>query len=216
MVVLFFFSCGIDVFIYLYPVVYRDHTPSSDELYNYFYFRTSDTRNTSEAGAYFKGFEIYYRLYTHMDDLDSKRASINTYNSNNPSLAYNYLITTQKYRRMLTSERTATPVIEGDATNRMIAVRLFPYDIYTPGVYIDEVFHGIPRRSVPEGVNSDAAHFDFDEVDSDDPDTTWTTFDYSPNRVYMHTYVLAYGYDESYKQLYSELFELGYITIEDN
>lgn len=213
---LFAFSCGIEVFIYLYPVEFRSHTPSADPANNYFNFRTSDARNTSEAGAYFKGFEIYYRIYTDESEKDAKKAAINAYNKNNPSLAYNYLINTQKYRRMLTTDRTSTPVIEGSASNRMIAVRLLPFDIYTAGLYIDEVLNGVPRRSVPEGISSPAALFDVDEVQFDDVDVTGTAFDHTPNTIYVHAYVLAYGYDESYKQLYSELFELGHITIEDD
>ncbi len=216
MILIFLFSCGIEVFIYLYPVEYRTHTPSVDPVLNYFNFRTTDATNTSEAGAYFKGFEIYYRIYTTESDMNSKKSAINTYNTNNPSLAYNYLITTQKYRRMLTTDRTANPLIQGAAVNRMIAVRLLPYATYTAGLYIDDVLNGIPRRSVPEGINSTAAQFDVDEIQFDDVDVTGTAFDKPTPTIYVHAYVLTYGYDESYKQLYSELFELGHITIEDN
>lgn len=216
LILLFVISCGIDVFIYLYPVEYRTHTPSDNPVLNYFHFRTTDASNSSEAGAYFRGFEIYYRIYTNVSEMNSKKTAINTYNTNNPSLAYNYLITTQKYRRMLTSDRIATPLIESSTINRMIAVRLLPYDIYTDGLYIDEVLNGFPRRSVPEGIASPAALFDVDEVGFDDVDVTGSEFDFIPNRIYVHAYVLAYGYDESYKQLYSELFELGHITIEDD
>lgn len=210
-------SCGIEVFVYLYPVEYRTHTPSEDPVLNYFNFRTTDTTNTSGAGTYFKGFEIYYRIYTTESDMNSKKATINSYNTNNPSLAYNYLITTQKYRRMLTTDRTATPLIEGAAVNRMIAVRLLTSPtLPDPGLYIDGVLSGAPRRSVPEGVGSPASQFDVDEVEFDDNDVTGTAFDALPYKIYIHAYVLAYGYDESYKQLYSELFELGHITIEDD
>ena len=52
------FSCGLDVFIYLHPVTYRDFVPSPDPLFNYFSFLTSDSRNHNDAADYFKGFEF--------------------------------------------------------------------------------------------------------------------------------------------------------------
>jgi hypothetical protein len=56
-----------------------------------------------------------------------------------------------------------------------------------------------------------------DEIDSGDSDFTysasWDKKVTGEKLAYVQAYVLAYGYDESYKSLYSELFELGCITL---
>ncbi len=216
-------SCGIEVFIYLYPVIYRDGEPSDTEEFNRFKFRTSDQRNTDEAGVYFRGFEIYYRIYNNQSTLASNKSAINSYNTSNPALAYNYLINTKNYRRLLSVDRTyETPLIPGAAVNRLVEIRFFSFDVTDPGVYVRDNNteailnnYGLPRRSVHGDDSVYPAPFEFDDIDSGDEDVTWSaTWDDEFNkRLYVHAYVLAYGFDASYKQLYSELFELGYVTI---
>lgn len=210
------FSCGLDVFIYLHPVTYRDFVPSPDPLYNYFSFQTSDSRNHNDAADYFKGFEIYYRIYNNSGTAATDRSQINQYNEDNPYLAYNYIINTKNYRRLLTSERTSTPLITGATTNRQVTVRLVPYVDEVPSMYVDTTYLGVPRRNVDDGIYSDAAIFDFEEINDGDSDVSWSTWNDTNNKqLYVQAYVLAYGYDESYKQLYSELFYLGFITLEE-
>jgi len=210
------FSCGLDVFIYLHPVSYRDFDPTSDPVFNYFSFRTSDARNYSEAADYFKGFEIYYRIYNNSGKAATDRLQINQYNEDNPYLAYNYIINTKKYRRMRTTERTSTPLIAASNTNRQVTVRLLPYVDEVPSMYVASTYYGVPRRSADEGIHSDTSKFEFDEIRDGDPDVTWTTWnDVNNKQFYVQAYVMAYGYDESYKQLYSELYYLGFITLEE-
>ena len=151
------FSCGLDVYIYLHPVTYRDFVPSPDPLYNYFSFQTSDSRNHNDAADYFKGFEIYYRIYNNSGTAATDRSQINQYNEDNPYLAYNYIINTKNYRRLLTSERTSTPLITGATTNRQVTVRLVPYVDEVPSMYVDTTYLGVPRRNVDDGIYSDAA-----------------------------------------------------------
>jgi hypothetical protein len=69
---------------------------------------------------------------------------------------------------------------------------------------------------VDDGIYSDAAIFDFEEINDGDSDVSWSTWNDTNNKqLYVQAYVMAYGYDESYKQLYSELFYLGFITLEE-
>lgn len=207
-------ACGLEVFIYLYPVNSWEFEPSADPLFNYFSFKTSDSKNSAEAGSYFKGFEIYYRIYNNLGAAANDRNQLFTYNDTNPSLAYNYLINTKNYRRMLTNLRVATPLITSATTNRLVTIRLLPYVDIQPSVFAGTDYYGIPRRTVPEGINFDAALFEFDEINEGDTDVTWGSWDDATDKkFYVQAYVLAYGYDESYKQLYSELYYLGYITI---
>ena len=59
-----FFSCGIDGIVYLVPPI-RVWDPSglADDSQLYFEFTTSDSKNSSNAAGYFKGFDIFYRIY---------------------------------------------------------------------------------------------------------------------------------------------------------
>ncbi len=219
-------SCGIEVFIYLYPVIYWYGQPTDTPEYNRFKFRTSDERNTDEAGPYFKGFEIYYRIYNNTSTLTTTRNSINSYNSSNPALAYNNLINTRNYRRLLSGNRTyESPLIPGAADNRIVEIRFFDYDVTPAGVYVRNdpsgviLFdYGIPLRSVRGDDDAYPAPFEFDDIDDGDDDVTWSSTwdDENDKKVYVHAYVLAYGFDASYKQLYSELFDLGYVTIPED
>lgn len=217
-------SCGIEVYVYLYPVIFRDYEPTDDVAFNRFKFRTSDQRNTDEAGPYFKGFEIYYRIYNNSTTLTSVRGNINSYNSSSPALAYNYLINTRHYRRLLSQGRVyESPLIPGAAANRLVEVRFYDYDVTNAGVYVrdntsDVILesYGLPRRSVYDDDSNYPAPFDFDDIGEGDDDVTWSTWDNEADKkVYVHAYALAYGFDASYKQLYSSVFDLGYVTIKE-
>lgn len=219
-------SCGIEVYVFLYPVILKFGEPTEDAEFNRFKFRTSDDRNAAEAGPYFKGFEIYYRIYNDKSVLTANRNAINAYNANNPALAYNYLIGTKDYRRLIARDRAyEAPLIPGAAVNRLVEIRFFDFNTILTGTYVRQdiatepvlASYGPPRRSVVGDDSSYPAPFDFDDIDKDDDDVTFmAAYDDIPPNVYVHGYVLAYGFDSSYKQLYSEVFDLGYVTIEDN
>ena len=215
-------ACGIESFIYLYPITYRDFEPSSDSRYNYFSFRTSDAKNESESSGYFKGFEIYYRIYNNNSTRVSDKTLINNYNTNNPTTAYSYLMSTKLYRRLSCAVRPQDmPLIPGSSVNRQVVVRLEQYLDQLPQISVegDTTLYGEPRRTNDE-TSSDAKLFDLDEIDNGDSDFTYSSsWDTSPTGkklAYVEAYAVAYGSDESYKSLYSELFELGYITLTDD
>jgi len=197
-------ACGIESFVYLYPITYRDFEPSSDSNYNYFSFRTSDEKNESESSGYFRGFEIYYRIYNNNSTRLSDKSLINNYNTNNPTTAYTYLLSTKLYRRLSCTVRPDDmPLIPGSNGNRQVIIRLY----------------GTPIRT-NDGTGPTDKLFDLDEIDNGDSDFTysssWDTNGTGKKLAYVEAYAVAYGYDESYKSLYSELFELGYITLTDD
>lgn len=216
-----FASCGIEEFVYLVPVDLREHSPSEDATYNYFAFRTTDAKNQDEAGDYFKGFEIYYRIYNNESVRSSDAGAINNYNDDDPTIAYNFLKNTKKYVRLLTSGRgTTTPLIPAAAANRTVRIRLIRYTDILPSFILEDMDgnvlddYGRPLRSVSEKLGSDPTLFEFDEIGEGDDDVTWSTWtDENDKQLYVQAYVMAYGFDASYKQLYSELFYLGYITL---
>jgi len=61
----FLVACGIEYYVYLYPVNSIDNNPtdaSSDEA-NYYGFVTRDEDNIDDADEYFLGFEVYYKIF---------------------------------------------------------------------------------------------------------------------------------------------------------
>lgn len=217
-----FAACGIESFVYLYPITYRDFEPSSDSNYNYFSFRTSDEKNESESSGYFRGFEIYYRIYNNNSTRLSDKSLINNYNTNNPTTAYTYLISTKLYRRLSCAVRPDTmPLIPGSSANRQVLIRLEQYLDQAPQISVagDTSLYGNPLRT-NDGTGPKDKLFDVDEINNGDSDFTysssWDTNGTQKKLAYVEAYVVAYGYDESYKSLYSELFELGYITLTDD
>jgi hypothetical protein len=214
-------SCGLEVFLYLYPVSIRDFEPSeTDESKNSYQFRTSDEVNNDEAGAFFKGFEIYYKIYNNKSVLSSARGAINSYNSSNPALAQSYLVNDKQYNRLYCGLRGMTsPLIPAAASNRIIRVRMNTYVDVGPGIYITDLYDvpietlGLPLRSNNEPLSSEKARFLFDEIGEDDSDVVWSSWDdVNQKKVYVHAYVVAFGTDKL-KNLYSELCDLGFITI---
>lgn len=212
-------ACGIESFIYLYPVNYRDFEPSSVSANNYFSFRTTDEKNEAESSGYFKGYEIYYRIYNNDAARVTDKSLINNYNSDKPTEAYSYLITTKQYQRLTCTVRSNDmPLIPGSTVNRQVIVRLEKYNDQEPQISVagDTSLYGTPIRTNNGTLSTDKL-FDLDEIDSGDSDftysATWDKNGTGKKLAYVEAYVLAYGYDESYKSLYSELFELGCITL---
>lgn len=214
-------SCGIEEFVYLFPVDFREYSPSDDPTYNNFAFRTSDTKNQNEAGDYFEGFEIYYRIYNNESVRSTDASAINNYNDDDPAIAYNFLKNTKKYVRLLnTVYKRRTPLIPAATENRTVRIRLIRYTDILPSFILEDMDGNIiedfgrPLRSVSDTLGSDPTLFEFDEIGDGDDDVTWSTWtDENDKQLYVQAYVMAYGYDNSYKQLFSELFYLGYITL---
>ena len=207
-------SCGLDTFIYFYPVSQYLVWPSGDELYNYFSFRTSDEKNGDNV--YFKGYEIYYRIYNNSSTRSSDVSAISTYNTNNPTTAYTYLIDTKKYVRMNAQTRLSNyPLISASTTNQTVVIRFLNYGIYSAGITIDGTSYGLALRTIDNLSKDQAVYtFAYDEIQSSNSDVSYSTWDdASKKKWYVQAFVMAYGYDESYKVIYSAVFNIGYVTI---
>ncbi len=214
---LLFFStgCGLDTFIYLYPVTQLLNNPlagSTDNLYNYYKFRTTDADNTANSADYFKGFTIYYRIYNSTAVQSQDASDISTGNTNNPATILNYIVNVKKYTRMTSSLRIgAYPLIPAAAANRDVTIRLIDYGTTDPADFlVDSASYGIPLRTKNDGTATDS--FVFSEIVSSDVDVMYASTG-ETDKWYVQSYVLAYGYDGSYKPIYSSLFSLGVITI---
>lgn len=204
-------GCGIDDFVYLYPVTQLLHSPSADDANNYYEFRTTDDDNASNAGEYFKGFEIYYRIYSTESARNQDSSDISSYNTNNPTTVFNYISTTKKFTRMTATGRLgAFPLIAGTAGDRDVKIRLIDYGGELAEIVVGGTSLGTPRRTKNGGTETDS--FKFEEIASGDSDFSYSASS-EAGPFYVLAYVLAYGYDTAYKPIYSAAFGLGTITV---
>lgn len=233
LVCLLFCACGIDNYIYLYRVETYFNKPNSsnDFARNYCAFQTPDTENNNSAPGYFRGFEIYYRIYTSLSVLESEIYAINSYNEDDSTraMAFSYLTGTYRYKRLAASGRlTDMPLIPAwSGPDRAAVVRIYHSDgSYRAGVRvygIGPVFpedgtlladYGLPRRTVG-GITRNTRDYEFHtaEISSGDDDVSWTAGTGTVEECYVQFYAVTYGYDDTFTNIYSELFDLGYITL---
>ncbi len=214
--VLLLVSCGLDNYIYFNPVTTYLNWPSdTDELKNYFEFMTND--NSNKENPYFKGFEIFYRIYNNSSDRASDASAITSYNSDNPALAYLYLMNTKNYVRMESYSRVGyQPLIPSASTNRTVTIRFTAYEDEPAGIVIDGNAQDLALRTIDSTTKKDNAKytFVFDEIASGDSDVKYGTWDDTTDKKwYVQAFVLAYGYDEGFKPVYSAVFNIGYLTV---
>ena len=237
-----FVACGIEVYIYLESVTTYINKPGSaaDEALNYVAFVTSDVENYDSAEDYFKGFEIYYRIYNNLTTLNSDVTAIESYSEDDDTqaLAYSYLISTKSYSRLTGSSRlTDYPLIPAPSSqpsdNRAVYIRM--YDTvsgdYTAGIKVYALAspqsasedngtptnYGSARRTISSvSRNQNKYTFQIDYITSSDSDVYWSTSSTSEGTLYVQFFVMAYGYDESFSNIYSVPYNLGYITLTED
>ncbi|MCD1654744.1 hypothetical protein K7J14_08505 [Treponema zuelzerae] len=235
-------SCGIDNYIYLFPVSQQLNNPtdSEDVSAQYFHVRTSDSRNQAEEPDSFRGFEVYYRIYNSSSARNQDIAAISTYYESYDGLIQNWLSNTKKFHRMANSVRVNEyPLIPSASDNREVYIRFTQYTDNVPsrifvgnlgitsaadqdeqlaGLLTTSFDLGIPLRTNSEGVtdaSSDDYLFSYDEIDTDDDDVTYTS-SVETDKWHVLALVFAYGTDATYNSIYSPSFTMGSIIITDN
>ena len=233
-----FAACGIEVYIYLEPVSTYINKPGSavDEALNYIAFVTSDVVNEASASDYFRGFEIYYRIYNNVTTLNSDVTAIESYSEDDDTqaLAYSYLISTKSYSRLTASSRlTDYPLIPSASDNRAVYIRMYNTvsGAYTAGIKVYQLSspysssedatlladYGSPRRTISSATgNTNKYNFLIDYITSSDSDVYWSTSSTSEGTLYVQFFVMAYGYDESFSSIYSPPYNIGYITLTED
>lgn len=204
-----FLSCGLDTIIFLEPVKRDAYNDGSVQEVNAFVsFNTSDKYNSENHDSYFKGFEIYYKIYERSSERSSDESSINKYNEDNPAVSAKYLLETKKYHRLAVSggNFNDVPLIKKSTADRLIKIRLIDFAGEEKGLYINNTKSGIPRRSVD-------LKFDAEDIENTNEDVVKASSNTDDENWYINFYAAAYGNDDSYKPLYSQLTFLGYLMI---
>lgn len=215
-----FFSCGIDYYIYLYPVVDRNPDPCTSyenpETYdinnNLFGFKTRDSANSSISN--YQGYMVYYRIYNNSDTMLSDMNYINNYNSNDDYKAniISY-IENRNFKRLYCEKQSfAAPLINKSGSDRTVNIRLVSEQDYGAGITINDVLLGTPIRNISSSPYNPEYFFDTDKFSQDDTDISFTQGDVNFEDVdtwYVSAYVLTYGIDDVYSPVYSSALWLG-------
>lgn len=200
-----FFSCGIDNILYLAPPrSMNDPSTHTDDSLKYFEFKTSDAENTTNAAGYFKGFEIFYRIYENSSDGESDIIAANRYNDSNPSGAAEYLLSSLSFFPLKCKDITDIPLIQAGTADRIVKFRLIPYALSSAVLSIDSTVlgdvlrtTGMPFTSINNG--------DKDVKSSQQPDIS--------GELLVAVFAAAYGMDSSFHKTYSGIVFLGKIKI---
>ena len=215
-----FVSCGIDYYIYLYPVVDRNPDPCTSyenpETYdinnNLFGFRTRDSANSSISN--YQGYMVYYRIYNNSDTMLSDMNYINNYNSNDDYKAniISYIENRNFKRLYCENQSFAAPLINKSGSDRTVKIRLVSEQDYGTGITINDVLLGTPIRNTSSSPYNPEYFFDTDKFSQEDSDISFTQGDVNFEDVdtwYVSAYVLTYGIDDVYSPVYSSALWLG-------
>ena len=215
-----FVSCGIDYYIYLYPVVDRNPDPCTSyenpETYdinnNLFGFKTRDSANSSISN--YQGYRVYYRIYNNSDTMLSDMNYINNYNSNDDYKAniISYIENRNFKRLYCENQSFAAPLINKSNSDRTVKIRLVSEQDYGTGITINDVLLGTPIRNISSSPYNPEYFFDTDNFAQDDTDISFTQGDVNFEDVdtwYVSAYVLTYGIDDVYSPVYSSALWLG-------
>jgi len=201
-------GCGLDAFIYLAPIRTGTTVSGTDPLAMRFQFMTTDAENTALAPGYFQGFEVWYRIYNDLETKNTAAQSINSQNSSNPAGVVTFL-QGLRYQRLILNNRPihVVPLIPSAPVDREVIIRLIDFDTTDIArMTVNGANVGIPFRSIGNGKSFS------EEILSTDADVQFKS-DAGTNNWYVQAFVFAYGFDESYKSLYSSIFDLGAIYI---
>ncbi|UTY27944.1 hypothetical protein [Treponema putidum] len=208
-IVFVFLSCGIDDIVYLEPPkLIHSPTGHTDEAQMYFEFETSDTVNLAGSAGFFKGFEVYYRIYESKKDCENIINNMVQYAETNPTNSVNYLISAYNYKLLSHSNHSYQnrPIINAAAADRRGKFRVEAVSSYSNDFSIGGTAQGKVLRQFGEEFTA-AKHEDYDVQSSSEP---------SSDSFYVAVFAAAYGFDTNFRPIYSKLISLGYVEIKKN
>ncbi|UTY32859.1 hypothetical protein [Treponema putidum] len=207
-----FLSCGIDDVVYLEPPkLIHSPTSHSDENEKYFEFRTSDTANLTGSAGYFKGFEVYYRIYESKNDCENAIKSMEQYAETNPSNSVNYLISAYNYKLLSHSNHyyQNRPIVNAASSDRSVKFRIEKLNS-SNDFSIDGSVKGRVLRQFGEEF-TDEKQGDYDVQSSSNLSSNPPS-----DSFYVAAFAATYGFDSTFKTVYSKLISLGYVEIKKN
>ncbi len=217
-------SCGIDQFIYLHPPTALATPESPNEpLTAFFSFRTTDEDNNNDSSGYFKGWEVYYRIYNSTAQRSQDATDIATKNDKDPANVYSYVVNTKSYRRMTlingseSASMLPAPLLSAAASDRTVTIRPFPLGEEYPAEFTTDKGLGTEQalpliwRTSP-GSDGKPKSFEYEDIAEDDGDVKYSSSS-GKEAWYIQAYAFAYGFDESFRAIHSKAAALGSLII---
>ena len=134
------------------------------------------------------------------------------YTETNPSNSVNYLLSSYNYRLLAHSNHSYQdrPLINAPSAvplnNRSVKFRIENLNFFPNDFNVDGSTEGKTQRQNGEDFK-DAKKGDYDVQSSAEP---------SSDSFYVAVFAAAYGFDTSFKTIYSDLISLGYVEIKKN
>lgn len=215
---LFFFACGIPVYYVIEPpqadsIPTYDTDEPSRRYFGFFCPYTSSSENSEFSLA---GTEIYYRIYSSLEDMNADISNISRSNAEYSENGYRRMV--ELNYQALWSSTGDSPIVKKITSPRIIRVRLCTEGDYSAEIY-DETNStriSIPYRKGTGNTGSGNMSFDFTSgyhPEQNDLDTKANESSQNNGEWFINMYAVSVGRDSSLSQHYSSLLHMGNIKI---
>ncbi len=226
-------ACGLDTLLVLYVPASKLNDPNVDSLWDkkYFDFWTSDTTNQAAISSdyTFLGTNIYYKIYNNTVTMNNEISTISTIsNSTNYQNAIEKLTNETSsggygYKQLRASGSSSTPIVPASSfsVNQRVYIRLTDYNTsseYSSSFTIDGNSIGQPRRSNGKNFNFGRTSSESNAAlpTSSDSDINYSSTFTAANKWYVVLYAVSVARDSSYTNQYSNVLNLGAVTIDSS
>lgn len=208
-------SCGLETYYVLEPPTGSVRLGSTDPVENYLSFFPNSQANVGLVQ--FRGVDVYYRLYNNYDRMLSDYNSINAVNTEYSDTAARRLISLGFVP--LSSQPSRDPLISRNE-NGEVRVRFFTEgsgnDAYRSSVTLNGTEIAQPMRyQLGKGFDFFDSNDQFDaDKGPEEKDADVYISGSARNIWYVSAYAIAVGRDENYTTFYSEVFHMGWVSIQ--
>ena len=229
---LFLNSCGLDTFVVVeppYSIGVGPNVDTEDYSYKNFQFSTNCKLSNYPSNFVFLGTNVYYKIYTNENSLDSQVNELNDRSNDfeTSATASSLLINTYSYQplQVMNYPIQAALVPATDIVNQDVYIRLTDYQdipnfesrITLSGKPLyNSLTRTIPVRNVGNYTFNFGRTGDFDKVPEIGDADVYGSSVPSDGVWYVALYAVALGRNVTFEQQYSNIVYLGAIAIDAN
>lgn len=228
-----FFSCGLDVIIYIEPPKVFINRPeiigeifSIDYENRYFEFETNESENSSTPE--FLGTSIYYKIYNNYSTMVSERTYLENLSNDDETSSRAPTQLIENYKYCLLNNRE--PLISNSKKNKDVLIRLTDYQVtnYQEAVkqgqernaariMIGKEFYSLPVRVDGKSTFNFGRDGENDLIPQDgDIDVKYSSTTTEDGIWYVSMFAVAVGMDTTFTKTYSNILYLGTVVIDAN
>jgi len=228
-----FFSCGLDVIIYIEPPEVYNYRP---ELYGeifdidwenrYFEFLTNERGNADISE--FIGTSIYYKIYNSYSTMDSEKNKLKVLSNEDKTSSRAPTQLIEGYNYCLLNNRI--PLVQSRKKDQKVLIRLTDYyvenyqeallkgeEAQAARIEIDGNFYSLPVRVDGKSTFNFGRDGENDLVPTkDDIDVKYDSTTTEEGIWYVCMFAVGVGIDETFNDIYSNILYLGTVAIDAN